>query len=380
MHRLSFRPCRHAVQRARRPPRPQPPRPPRPPLPRHPNSKIRRPWRSSPVVPSLRGSEATAEVSALHAAVTASETHGATATIMAAMTARQGTQESHSGTATHTHTHTRPAGEGAVLPEGVEWVSEFSKEELSRFVQNPTTDVLVCLLHNDHDNYRAAEVAVDDLGMTKVIVRVLDPRWAVQFQELGVLQVDPMSSMLNMLDHVVRSPASHSFISFNAPETELVHVTGVLPEHVGRQLQHLDWPHDVLVTSIVRGRDWMIPQATTVLEPGDQLILAGSADSIRDVAPPEATAPPPSPVVARRRKLNEQGLDATARPSPLRRTSKPPLPASTATSRLPRCAPLRRHSIGTTRPHLQRPPPWLSPSQAQSLAQGQASEATDRRE
>ena len=155
-------------------------------------------------------------------------------------------------------------------------------ESMGQYVTK-ATDALVCMLHDDDANLRACELAYQEFGIPRLIVRLNDPTHTEQFRELGALVVDPTSAMVNLLDRFVRSPWAARLIQQD-PLYDTVEVSVVDPDLDGRSLRDLRLPEDVLVLSMHRRNHWVVPHGHTILRQNDRITLMGSTASLDDLS------------------------------------------------------------------------------------------------
>ncbi len=161
-------------------------------------------------------------------------------------------------------------------------IPEITSDALGRHVTK-ATDALVAMLHDDEANLRACELAYQEFGIPRLIVRLNDPTHTEQFRELGVLVVDPTSAMVSLLDRFVRSPWAARLIQQD-PLYDTVEVTVSDPDLAGRSLRQLRLPEDVLVLSLHRSNHWVVPHGHTVLRQNDRITLMGSTQSLEDLS------------------------------------------------------------------------------------------------
>jgi len=158
---------------------------------------------------------------------------------------------------------------------------EITRESLSTLV-TPATDAMVAMMHDDAANFRACELAYEEFGVPRLIVRVNDPAWVGRFRELDALVVDPASAMVNLLDSFVRSPWAAHLLQRDQ-QYYTVEITITDPDLAGLSLRELRLPEDVLVLSIHRREHWVVPHGYTALRLNDRMTLMGSPASLREV-------------------------------------------------------------------------------------------------
>jgi len=179
--------------------------------------------------------------------------------------------------------------------ENLRWfvLPQITPAELSGVGVKPT-DCLVCALSSDDSNYALAKAAVE-LGLSRVLVRLQDPANSARFFELNVLVLDMTSALLDFAnmaassaldpllnapaisaDALAPSPSETSHLLGNAArELRTVKVIEPLEDHYGHAVKDLAWPQSVFVSAIIRSSAWIVPTPTTVVIPGDKLVVVG---------------------------------------------------------------------------------------------------------
>ncbi len=135
-------------------------------------------------------------------------------------------------------------------------------------------------MQNDDENYKICQIAFEHFGTKDIIVRLNDHRNFKKFHDLGVLIVDPRTSIVNLLFHFVRSPIATSILLGIEREQDTVDIEVVNPDIAGQALRDLRLASDVLVLSVNRGGNTVISHGYTRLRLGDVITLLGSKESI----------------------------------------------------------------------------------------------------
>lgn len=161
-------------------------------------------------------------------------------------------------------------------------IDGISEESLSDLVSN-ATDALIAMLEDDTANLRACELAYEKLGIPRLIVRLNDPTRSKEFVELGAIVVDPASAMVHLLDQFVRAPQSATLLLHRDPEYDTTQVTVTDPDIAGHSLRDLRFPNDVVVLSIKRGEESIVPHGYTTLHLYDEITLVGKPASLASV-------------------------------------------------------------------------------------------------
>ena len=134
----------------------------------------------------------------------------------------------------------------------------------------------------DQDNLVAAQLAQGHFGTKKVIARVNDPRNAEMFRALGIPDVVSSTEIVvQLIEQEADIAHMHLIASLEQGKGEIVSMT--LPHNTaweGMALKDVDIPRGALVISVIRAGELTIPNGSTVLHAGDELV-AVSEDRCR---------------------------------------------------------------------------------------------------
>lgn len=141
------------------------------------------------------------------------------------------------------------------------------------------SDFFVAVTGIDEDNLVACQLATAAFGVRRVLARMNDPRNRAAFRALGVPTVNVTDEMTDMIernldisDHVTRAlPDRGDLVTagITVPdEFEPTSVTG------------LGLPPSTIVVSVTRGDSVAVPDGTTEIEGGDQLLFVTQSQSI----------------------------------------------------------------------------------------------------
>ncbi len=163
----------------------------------------------------------------------------------------------------------------------VDCVDDFSLETLQR-IELGKAEAVVALLSDD-ENFQICEMACEHFGTKDVIVRLNERSNFERFHELGVLVVDPMTAIVGMLDHLVRSPVAASVLLGMDPDQDIVDVEVRDPLLEGVAIRDIRLPLDTVVISVSRDSQMLVSHGYTRLNLGDQVTVAGSVDGLQEV-------------------------------------------------------------------------------------------------
>lgn len=151
-----------------------------------------------------------------------------------------------------------------------------------RGVLTECTDALVAMLDNDADNFTACEAAYEQ-GVKRIVVRLNDITQREKFRALGVWLLDPSSAMIGLLEQFVRAPHAAAQFIYDDPEHDTAQISVTDRDATGIALNDLRLPTDVLVLSINRRGQSIVPHGYTVLHLSDEVTAVGSQASLEEV-------------------------------------------------------------------------------------------------
>jgi len=142
-------------------------------------------------------------------------------------------------------------------------------------------DALVALTDADEVNLMACEIAKKQ-GVPLVIARVNDDAHAEMFESIGIDVAISVPTTLSMLFEKVLLGGSgvYGLLSIGGGKGEVIEVkVGPTSKAAGKSLSELKLK-DVVVATISRGDELIIPKGDTVIQPGDLVALVGYRQAI----------------------------------------------------------------------------------------------------
>lgn len=135
-------------------------------------------------------------------------------------------------------------------------------------------DCFMAVTGVDQDNLVAAQLARKHFHTKKVIARVNDPRNVDTFRLLGVENIVCSAEILTrMIEQEADQAHMHLIATLNQGKAGICSIT--LPENTvldGVALRDIKFPSDALVISLIRDGELTIPNGSTVLQRGDELV------------------------------------------------------------------------------------------------------------
>jgi Trk K+ transport system NAD-binding subunit len=137
---------------------------------------------------------------------------------------------------------------------------------------------------SDEENFRICEIAHEHFAEAHLIVQLDDRSQYDRFKPFGASVVVPSTAMISLLDHYVRSPSAVSLLLGMEEEQDIVDLEIRKIGLAESTLQALELPEDVLIISIHRGRDVLVPHDHLEIREDDILTLAGPEKTLDELA------------------------------------------------------------------------------------------------
>jgi Kef-type K+ transport system membrane component KefB/Trk K+ transport system NAD-binding subunit len=162
--------------------------------------------------------------------------------------------------------------------------TRINDESLDRLPVDMTTIRSFLVLDtSDSRNLRFSSQAAE-LKITHVIALVHDPVRLPEFRDLNIQTFTPALFQPTLLALMAGNPDLFTLLSSTRGDQEVRLMVLSNPELAGRRLQDLSLGADLLVLSIRRGRERLIPHGKTRMEMGDRLTMLGSCEALQDLA------------------------------------------------------------------------------------------------
>ncbi len=141
----------------------------------------------------------------------------------------------------------------------------------------------VVLMLSDEVNYELAEFIYENIGIKDVIVRLNNRENFEKFHKLGALIIEPMTAMVSLLDHFVRSPNAASLLLGMDEGQDTMDIEIKNRDIHGLRIRELRLPTDIIILSIKRKGQLLITHGYTRLRIGDEITLVGSPKSLESI-------------------------------------------------------------------------------------------------
>ena len=151
-------------------------------------------------------------------------------------------------------------------------------------------DAFVALTGDDGDNIVSAMYA-KRCGVAKTVVKVNLRHFSGMFDDSGDSMVTPREivsqqiiSYVRALDNSASSSCIETLHKVAGGRIEAMEFkVGEGARCLGTPLKDLALRRDVLVSAVIRGRETVIPNGSTVIEPGDHAVVVAPAGEIKDI-------------------------------------------------------------------------------------------------
>ena len=141
----------------------------------------------------------------------------------------------------------------------------------------------IVILREELEAYRICEIIFENFGTPNVIVRLSKREYIKDFKKFNVIVVEPASAIVTLLEHFVRSPQATSILlgMDKVHDTEDIEV--LAKDIHGTAMRDIGFPLGILVISISRNNQIMLPHGYTRLRIGDIITLIGTKDQLDKV-------------------------------------------------------------------------------------------------
>ncbi len=150
------------------------------------------------------------------------------------------------------------------------------------------TDIFLAVTGNDEVNLLSG-LAAKKLGAKIVIVRVENPEYVdrpiVRNHPMGYdVIICPQLALAQEVTRLISIPGAVEVVSFSGGNVEMVEVQVSEDSPAsGKTIRDLNVPRNVVITTIYRKDEIIIPRGDTEIKPGDRIALVGKTEDIEKV-------------------------------------------------------------------------------------------------
>jgi Trk K+ transport system NAD-binding subunit len=158
--------------------------------------------------------------------------------------------------------------------------AEVTEESLFKIGPTKIRNFLV-LGTTDERNLSVSKAAVCS-GVETVTAMVNQPTAIPQFQEIGVQPFSPGVYRSAMLSMLVRNPDMFNLLTSTTERQSIREFQLCNPDLDGKRVRHLQFSGDLLIVSISREGELLIPHGNMRVQLGDHMTMLGSQESLEN--------------------------------------------------------------------------------------------------
>ena len=140
------------------------------------------------------------------------------------------------------------------------------------------------LVLEDNDEYNlqvSRQLCMQGIG--NVIAVVKNPELLPAFRRAGVKPYSPATQRGTIISMMARNPDALDILTSTTDERDTTEIQVNNPAIRGKRLRDLELPGDMLVLSVRRAGELIIPRGNTVLEIGDRLTILGNVEDLSEI-------------------------------------------------------------------------------------------------
>jgi trk system potassium uptake protein TrkA len=145
-------------------------------------------------------------------------------------------------------------------------------------------DILAAVTGDDDDNLVMCQLAMETYQVPRTVARVNDPRNERIFQALGI---DALSSTTIITRLIEEEATTGDVITLQALKKGSVALVEMdLPKNspiAGKRVSELGFPKGIVLVSIIRDDEVIVPRGNTEIKSGDMVIALTSPDKEQDL-------------------------------------------------------------------------------------------------
>ena len=149
-----------------------------------------------------------------------------------------------------------------------------------------TCEAMVAVTGRDENNLVACQLAKKVFGVKRTVARVNNPKNAEILKQLGVdIAVSATDNLSRIIEREVETAAIQQVLSLASGTASLTEI--IIEEsfpHNGQTLAELPVPGDVVVISVTRDGQLLIPRGSTTLITGDRVLVLAKNTAFHELA------------------------------------------------------------------------------------------------
>lgn len=167
--------------------------------------------------------------------------------------------------------------------EGIEVLhASIDDEEEALAGRLDLAETVVVTLSDTDRNRHVCHVARTRYGIDHIVTLVRETNRLVEFETLNVTVFNPSLDQAALLSLLARNPDIYELLTRTDDNKEVSEVWVHNHDYGDKALRELQLPGDVLILSIRRAGEFIVPRGNTQLEYGDHLTLVGTFDHLHE--------------------------------------------------------------------------------------------------
>ncbi|MBO8170728.1 MAG: monovalent cation:proton antiporter family protein [Bacillaceae bacterium] len=143
-------------------------------------------------------------------------------------------------------------------------------------------DVVVVATEIEDYNQKVAQQLAEHPRFDEIYAVIRDEDYAYQLEELGVKVVRPSMATELVIENHIRNPLAFSLITQERQETSLKEGIVINPMLIGKAIRELPISKEILILSISRDDDSIVPHGKTRLRMGDRITMVGPPEDVEE--------------------------------------------------------------------------------------------------
>ena len=160
-------------------------------------------------------------------------------------------------------------------------VFEHCEVESLDLEEKKKTEAILFLYDEDETNYNFA-VRAKKNGFDRVLAMVNKPANKKRFEDQGITPILFSAVQPTFVTLLARNPSTLNLLINSEDHRDVVEVNLINQKLIGKRVRDLYLPEDVLLLSIRRNQEIIVPHGTTILNKHDRITLIGDADILLD--------------------------------------------------------------------------------------------------
>jgi Kef-type K+ transport system membrane component KefB len=140
------------------------------------------------------------------------------------------------------------------------------------------SQILVCTYADTDLNYQVCREARTTYGIPQVIAHVNTPADIYRFEQLGISTTNAALDYATLLVMMARNPTAYDLLTRTDDQKEIYEIVVESVSCIGKTLNQLNLPGDILVLALRRNGELLIPHGNTTIEDCDHLTLVSSLE------------------------------------------------------------------------------------------------------